>query len=204
MLKDTVPGFVARMLEMAELFEAEQPELDHMRAVLLDIVNQFYIKTATYSLSKWEKELGVTCTPTMTIAQRRGQLLAKLNTRSPASVEMLENLVQQVLGAEKVTIVEHYSDYSFSIYVNTQYIAQNLGIADKAVYEARPAHLSYRFINELIRESLENIYIGTTGMLIKVFDGELEKYKINRNADEIVYAGAYMGYIKIFSGEVST
>ena len=46
MLKKSVPPFVAQMIEIAELFIAEQPELDRMEADLTELLKQFYIKTA--------------------------------------------------------------------------------------------------------------------------------------------------------------
>ncbi len=50
MLKKDVPPFVAQMREIAELFIAEQPELDKMEADISELLRQFYIKSATYSL----------------------------------------------------------------------------------------------------------------------------------------------------------
>ena len=62
MLKKSVPPFVAQMREMAELFVAEQPELDRMESDLSQLLSQFYIKTADYSLDRWEECLCVgTC-----------------------------------------------------------------------------------------------------------------------------------------------
>ena len=46
MLKKSVPPFVAQMREMAELFGAEQPELDRLEGILTELLAQFYIKTA--------------------------------------------------------------------------------------------------------------------------------------------------------------
>ena len=43
MLKKSVPPFVAEMMEIAQLFIAEQPELDKMEADLAELLKQFYI-----------------------------------------------------------------------------------------------------------------------------------------------------------------
>ena len=59
MLNKSVPPFVAQMRELAELFIAEQPELDRMEQELSELLKQFYIKTATYSLDQWEDEFGI-------------------------------------------------------------------------------------------------------------------------------------------------
>lgn len=174
MLNKNVPPFVAQMREMAELFIAEQPELDKMEKDLTELLQQFYIKTATYSLDMWEDEFGLERNNTLTLMQRRARVLGKLNSNPPATVKMLENLVLQTLSANVVTIVEHPAEYSFTVYVNTDYLVENFEIADEAVKLARPAHLSYKFINRLIRNSTSRIYYGIAGGYIGIVRGVVE------------------------------
>ena len=88
MLKKSVPTFVAQMMEIAQLFTAEQPELDKMEADLSELLRQFYIKTATYSLDIWEDEFGLERNSALTLMQRRARVLAKLNSNPPATVKM--------------------------------------------------------------------------------------------------------------------
>lgn len=163
MLKKSVPPFVAEMLEMASLYTAEQPELDRMEKELTELLDQFYIKTATYSLDMWEADFGLEKNDALTIMQRRARVLAKLNSNPPATVKNLENMVLQIMSANAVTIVEHPSEYHFDIYVNTDYLVETFDIADEAVHLARPAHLSYKFINSLIRNVTGRVYYGIAG-----------------------------------------
>lgn len=171
MLSKDIPPFVAQMREIAELFLAEQPELDKMEADIADLLRQFYIKSATWSLDQWEDEFGIERNTSLTLMQRRARVLAKLNSNPPATVRMLENLVFQILTANAVTIVEHPSQYSFDIYVNSDYLIDTFEIADEAVRLARPAHLSYKFINRLIRNSTSRIYLGIAGGYIGIVRG---------------------------------
>lgn len=202
MLKDSLPQFVTSMKEMKSILQAEQIELNLLEDTLQEFMRQFYIKSATYELDRWESELGLEKNPGLTQEQRRGRLLAKLNTTTPASISMLENLVQQVLGADRVTIVEHPAEYKFDIYVNTKYLAANMGIAAQAVYEARPAHIQYGFINSLSRDSNQKLFAGFTGMIIKQFYGRLDEYRIERNRIQEVYNGFSNGIQKNFTGKV--
>ena len=175
MLKKSVPPFVAQMMEMAQLFTAEQPELDKMEADLSELLRQFYIKTATYSLDRWEDEFGLERNTELTLMQRRARVLAKLNSNPPATVRMLENLVMQVMTANAVTIVEHPAEYSFTVYVNTDYLVETFAIADEAVRLARPAHLSYKFVNRLIRKATSRVYYGIAGGYIGIVRGRVEE-----------------------------
>ncbi|MCM1192724.1 MAG: YmfQ family protein [Acetatifactor muris] len=175
MLNKSVPPFVAQMREMAELFMAEQPEIDRMERELTELLQQFYIKTATYSLEQWEDEFGIERNSALTMMQRRARVLAKLNSNPPATVKMLENLVFQILSANAVTIVEYPAEYCFDIYVNSDYLVETFDIADEAVRLARPAHLSYKFINRLIRNSTSRIYYGIAGGYIGIVRGAVEE-----------------------------
>lgn len=175
MLKRSVPPFVAEMREMAELFVAEQPELDRMERELTELLKQFYIKSATYALDQWEEEFGIDQDPSLTLMQRRARVLAKLNSNPPATIKMLENLVYQILSANAVTIVEHPAQYSFDVYVNSDYLIDTFEIADEAVRLARPAHLSYKFINRLIRKSVSRLYYGIAGGYIGIVRGVVDE-----------------------------
>lgn len=175
MLKKSVPPFVADMMEIAQLFSAEQPELDRMEKDLSELLEQFYIKTATYSLDKWEDEFGLERDGSLTLMQRRARVLAKLNSNPPATVKMLENLVSQIVSANAVTIVEHPAEYSFTVYVNSDYLIGTFAIADEAVRLARPAHLSYKFVNRLVRKSAPRLYYGIAGGYIGIVRGVVEE-----------------------------
>ena len=139
---------------------AEQPELDRLEGILTELLAQFYIKTATYSLNQWEQDFGIAENPELTQEQRRAQVLAKLNMRMSATVKMLENLVRQTVGAENVWIEEHPAEYAFTVYVQEDKLSDFLGIARRAVHDARPAHLNYKFIERLIRNARLDLYGG--------------------------------------------
>ena len=105
MLRDSLPQFVREMREMALLLNVDQAEIDRMEAYIEELIRQFWIASATYSIADWEKEFGIEKNSTLTLGQRRAQVLAKLNTRTTATVKMIENLVMKVLGHERVEIV---------------------------------------------------------------------------------------------------
>lgn len=174
MLIEDVSPFAASMKELRELFEAEQPELDLIEARLEDIIKQFYIKTATWSIEKWENDFLIEHDSTLSIEQRRVMVLTKINSRTTATIAMLENMVKQIMDAKQVVVTENTEDYSFTIYVNTAFLVHNFNVADVAVYLARPAHLNYKFINELIRRLDAEFRYGVSLYHKKTFWMEVE------------------------------
>lgn len=199
MLKKSVPSFVAQMREMAELFGAEQPELDRLEGILTELLAQFYIKTATYSLDQWEEDFGIVKDPELTQEQRRARVLAKLNMRMPATVKMLENLVRQTMGEENVRIEEHPAEYAFTVYVQEDKLSDFLGIARRAVHTARPAHLNYKFIERLIRDARIDLYGAGYGRIIHMSESEVDISGLF----SALYAGGYGTFIAVRQEEVS-
>ncbi len=199
MLKKSVPPFVAQMREMAELFGAEQPELDRLEGILTELLAQFYIKTATYSLDQWEEDFGIVKDPELTREQRRARVLAKLNMRMPATVKMLENLVRQTMGEENVRIEEHPAEYAFTVYVQEDKLSDFLGIARRAVHAARPAHLNYKFIERLIRNARLDLYGAGYGRIIHMSESEVGISGLF----SMLYAGGYGTFISVRQEEVS-
>lgn len=180
MLKDSLPPFVREMREMALLLNVGQPEIDRLEACIKEMIAQFYVSSATYSIDDWEKEFGIEKNSTLTLGQRRAQILAKLNTRTTATVKMLENLVKKVLGHDRVEIEENYQDYSFTVTIRSDYVLENMMVARDAVHKARPAHLNYAFINKIARDSLLQLYAGTVGRKTKEEADDVDTRRRNR------------------------
>jgi len=175
MLKESLSPLEAGMRQMDELLEAEQEEIDLLLSELEKMYKRLYVKSSDITgIRYWEEDFAVSHDDTLTIEQRRARILAKINGSASATKEMLENLVKQVLGADRVTIVEYPREYRFVIYVSTKTYEENMKIADAAVDEARPAHLAYKFINALYRKYRCGFYIGTIGCVRRAVVREVD------------------------------
>lgn len=160
MLIENVSPFAASMKELRELFEAEQPELDLIEERLEDIIKQFYVKTATWSIEKWENDFLIEHDSTLSIEQRWAMILAKINSRTTATIAMLENMVKQITEAKEVIIQEKVEDYSFIVFVFSNKLASNIKLAKIAVYMVKPAHLGFNIINKLERKVNTSVNFG--------------------------------------------
>ena len=56
-------------------------------------------------------------------------------------------------------IEEHPAEYAFTVYVQEDKLSDFLGIARRAVHDARPAHLNYKFIERLIRNAVSYTHL---------------------------------------------
>ena len=198
MLKDRLPQFVRGMKEMALLLGVDQEEIDRLEAFIEEMIRQFCISSATYSIEDWEKEFGIEKNSTLTLGQRRAQILAKLNTRAPSTVKMIENLVIKVLGEQRVEVLEDYENYSFTIIINSDHVLENMLIAGEAVRKARPAHLNYGFINKIAQDSILQLYMAAAGRKV------VEEISVvdTRRRKHLIYIGCCVRLIKSMEGDV--
>lgn len=198
MLKDSLPQFVREMKEMAFLLGVNQDEIDRIESFIEEMIRQFWILSATYSIEDWEKEFGIEKNSTLTFGQRRAQVLAKLNTRAPSTVEMIENLVIKVLGEQRVEVEEDYENYSFTIIIKSDHVLENMLIAGEAVRKARPAHLNYGFVNKIARDSVLQLYMAATGRKVKEQQADVD----TRRRKLTLYAGIMARVVKTMEGDV--
>lgn len=168
------------------------------RGILTELLAQFYIKTATYSLNQWEQDFGIVEDPELTQEQRRARVLAKLNMRMPATVKMLENLVRQTMGAENVRIEEHPTEYAFTVYVQEDKLSDFWELPAGRVHDARPAHLNYKFIERLIRNARLDLYGAGYGRIIHMSESEVDISGLF----SVLYAGGYGTFIAVRQEEV--
>lgn len=198
MLKDSLPQFVREMKEMAVLLGVDQGEVDRLETCIEEMVKQFCIISATYSIDDWEKEFGIEKSSILTPGQRRAQVLAKLNTRAPSTVKMIENLVVRVLGEKRVEVVENYGEYSFTIIVRSDRILENMPVAGEAVRKARPAHLDYGFVNKIARDSIQRLYVAAAGRKIKEENASVD----TRRRKKVLHFGSLARLVRTMEGDV--
>ena len=113
---------------------------------LEELLNQFYVDSATFGLDKWEKMLGISKNNN-DIQTRRENIKAKMRSRGTTTVSVIKNICEAYSNGIVEIIVNH-SDYSFVIdFVDTVGVPKAFAELDKIIEEIKPAHLahSYKF-----------------------------------------------------------
>lgn len=129
-----------------------------------ELLNQFFVSSATNGLDKWEKMLGISKN-TFDVYTRRENIKAKMRSRGASTIESIKNICEAYSNGIVEIIVNH-NDYSFVIdFVGTVGIPQAFAEMDKTIEEIKPCHLahSYKFnynthsnISKYTHEELSN------------------------------------------------
>ncbi len=137
------PGYVAALVEMAEIYRVQGMEIGSVNHVLADLIAQCFVQTATWGLLRWEEVYGITTNLSLPYEQRREVILAKMRGQGTTTVEMIKNVASAFTGIE-VEVIEDNSHYMFIIRFVGQYgVPRNLQAFREILEEIKPAHLGY-------------------------------------------------------------
>lgn len=152
-----VPLYYRKDDFMLQLLNSENEELKRFCKSLDETLNQFFVDTATYSLDTYEKELGLTKDPTMTIEQRRERIKAKFRSVGTTTIEMVKNVCNAFIGG-KVDVIENSSNYEFTIkFIDILGIPSKIDDLYKVIEDIKPAHLNvkYEFTYNLVKDLVD-------------------------------------------------
>lgn len=140
-----LPEFYARdgLIRMV-MDAAAEPTGDVMYG-FRELLRQFYVSTATWSLSEWEQELGLTVDPTKPVERRREQVLAKLRGTGTVTRDMIIRTAAAFSGGV-VDILEYPAESRFVIkFIGVLGIPANMAGFIQMLQLIKPAHLTFSF-----------------------------------------------------------
>lgn len=136
-LSKYLPSFLAKDPEFAAKLKAESAAHDDVRQAMLDLLNQFFVSTATWGLDNWEQFLALAHDTTDTNEKRRNRILISLRGANTTTLENVRKIVQ-TYGTGYVE--EHNDEYYFIIFT-TESDAEALKEMRRKIETYKPAHL---------------------------------------------------------------
>lgn len=111
-----------------------------------DLMEQFYLDTATWGLECWEKIYGIETDRTKDDAQRRMAVRAKMRGKGTTTVELIKNVSEAFVNGE-VAVEEYNAEHRFKVVMLSVIgIPPNMEDLKRAIEEIKPAHLAYEII----------------------------------------------------------
>ena len=111
---------------------------------LEELLNQFFVNSATYGLDNWESMLGISKN-NFDYVTRRENIKAKMRSRGTTTISVIKNICEAYSNGIVDIIVDH-EHYSFIIdFVGTIGIPKAFAELDKTIEEIKPAHLAHSY-----------------------------------------------------------
>ncbi|EMI10360.1 YmfQ family protein [Anoxybacillus gonensis] len=144
--------------ESREIIKAEASELESLNAAIGDVLAQFFIDTATWGLSHWERICGIPIDESKPVEQRRSVIKSKLRGIGTVTVALIKNVAESWYNGE-VEVTEQPSLYTVKIkFVSKLGVPPNLADIQNALREIIPAHLAIDFeFSYLLIKDVHNV-----------------------------------------------
>lgn len=137
-----LPGYMAELFEMQELYKGLQPELDLMYRIKDSSMEECFVLTCEgFGLERYEEMLGITPLPTDTIDDRRLRVLAALNGDTPYTFERIYAKLKVLCGEDNVTM--EYAKDIYTLRVLVQLAAKNqIDTVNRMLRQMLPCNIS--------------------------------------------------------------
>lgn len=151
-LWNELPRFYRTIREFNELVKVESEQLTNTDDWMESIVNQTFVETATWGLSRWESIFGIPTDELKPIDQRRSVIKSKIRGAGVTTVALVKEVAESWYNGE-IEVTEE--ELKVMIKFNSNFgVPSNLVDVEKALREIIPAHLiiEYLFSYLLIRD----------------------------------------------------
>jgi len=161
-----LPSYYETSQVMSSILQAKGSEFDKLFQALNEILDQFFVKTATWNLSKWEEELGLPPS-TASDQERRERILSRLKGWGTATLSAIKEVVESY-NSGNVEVIQDHSAYKVHITFIDTPIPPNINDLKDAVRTVLPAHLDVIYKYLYLLQSELNLYVGASMSRIKI------------------------------------
>lgn len=158
--REMVPAYYMAHEQSKAIIETLADASLEAKAALADVMDQFFVDTATWGLALWEWQVGLQTDTSLSMDARRSAIRQKLVASGNTTAETVRGLAESITGYEARVIVN--SDYSFSL----EFLGERNEFADIDVEEVRsiveqikPAHLRF-VISGITWADLESVNLA--------------------------------------------
>ncbi|ETT45208.1 hypothetical protein C162_21768 [Paenibacillus sp. FSL R7-269] len=140
-----LPDVYNKRDKLRQLLDILSEQIGRANARAEEVRQQNAVDTATWSLSRWESELGLAVDPSKSLITRREIIKAKLRGIGTTTPQMIQRTASAFSGGD-VLVEEVPGEYRFIVrFVGVLGIPPNMAGLIQILEEIKPAHLAYGF-----------------------------------------------------------
>ncbi|MDY8022852.1 putative phage tail protein [Paenibacillus polymyxa] len=140
-----LPAYYEASRVMQADMDAKGSELDALYLALDDTLAQFFVRSATWALERWEMELGISIDLAKPLEQRRSVVESKLRGSGMFSGDLIRKVMDSFDVEGEVDFDP--SEYRFGISFENR-IPENMADFKKIIEDIKPAHLAFYMNNK--------------------------------------------------------
>lgn len=201
-------AYLPKFLQKSPLFkgtnDADNREHETIRLDLQDLLNQFFIKSATWGLGRWEDLVGIKTDTTKSLESRRDAVIAKLQNPESVTETFLTNLINRYIADKAGYIISYPSEYRIEVLYHGGQVLDYEKLR-QSINTYIPAHIGYKLVT--ITNGLLEVYAaGTVQCAIENVIDMSTEYELTIDDSTLHNAGAVIHnykYLSISGGAIS-
>jgi uncharacterized protein YmfQ (DUF2313 family) len=131
--------------ESRAIIKAEASEFEALNSAISDVLDQFFIDTATWGLANWEVMSGIIVNESKPIEERRSLIKAKRRGTGAVTPALIQNVIDSYSGGA-VQVTEDMANYTIKIkFVSNLGVPTNMPDIQSVVRDIMPAHLAITY-----------------------------------------------------------
>ncbi|WP_028553157.1 putative phage tail protein [Paenibacillus sp. UNC451MF] len=144
-MADYMPNYYRDSLVVDNLLDREASFIAHINTEMNEVLAQFYIDTATWGLTHWERICGIRTDSTKPNDQRRSVIKSKLRGIGTVTAKLIKDVAEAYVNGE-VEVTENNTLYHITItFISTRGIPANLDDIQASLRMIIPAHIGINF-----------------------------------------------------------
>ncbi|OPA80227.1 phage portal protein [Paenibacillus selenitireducens] len=145
-MKSYLPSYLSGSEILGAMLDTEAVEVSDVNTSIEDVLNQFYIDTATWGLDRWEKMCGIATDLSKPLDQRRSVIKSKLRGIGTVTVEHVKNVAEAFANGE-VDVAEDVAHHMIIVtFVGKLGRPPNMDDIKNALRDIIPAHLGIEYV----------------------------------------------------------
>ena len=140
-----LPEFLTKDKTFKATNDADSREHDTIRVDLQELLDQFFIESATYGLEEWENLVGIETNLRLDVNARRQAVIAKLQNPESVTEQFLSNLVNRYIADKQGIILSYPSEYRIELLYHGGQIMDYEKLRN-AISTYIPAHIGYKLV----------------------------------------------------------
>lgn len=194
-------AYLPKFLQKSPLFkgtnDADSKEHETIRLDLQDLLNQFFIKSATWGLERWEDLVGIKTDTTKSLESRRDAVIAKLQNPESVTETFLTNLINRYIADKAGYIISYPSEYRIEVLYHGGQVLDYEKLR-QSINTYIPAHIGYKLVT-ITNGSLEVYAAGTVQCAIENVIDMSTEYELTIDDSTLHNAGAVIHNYKYLS-----
>ena len=142
--RELVPAYYLAHEQSRAIIETLADASLEAKVALADVMDQFFVDTATWGLDLWEWQVGIQTDRSLSMESRRASVRQKLVASGNTTAEIVKEIAETLTGYKAHVIV--HGDYSFSLhFYGPKDMLANIGVTElsNVVEQIKPAHLRF-------------------------------------------------------------